>query len=111
MDGQRARSHSSPAQRAARDAVTRVRLAQEGADIIAVDTCDQVSSVRYAMATPGDLAQTAKEVKALDRRIVATQADVRDYAELKRALDGGVAQLGRLDIVCSNAGIFSTGRR
>jgi (+)-trans-carveol dehydrogenase len=63
------------------------------------------------MATPGDLAQTAKEVKALDRRIVATQADVRDYAELKRALGEGVAQLGRLDIVCSNAGIFSTGRR
>jgi (+)-trans-carveol dehydrogenase len=63
------------------------------------------------MATPGDLAQTVKEVEALDRRIVATQADVRDYAGLKRALDEGVAQLGRLDIACSNAGIFSTGRR
>jgi (+)-trans-carveol dehydrogenase len=87
-----------------------VRLAQEGADIIAVDICDQVGSVPYAMATPEDLAQTAKEVEALGRRIVATQADVRDYAGLKQALDDGVAQLGRLDIVCSNAGIFSTGR-
>jgi (+)-trans-carveol dehydrogenase len=87
-----------------------VRLAQEGADIIAVDICGQVGSVPYAMATPGDLAQTAKEVEALGRRIVVTQADVRDYAGLKRALDEGVAQLGRLDIVCSNAGIFSTGR-
>jgi (+)-trans-carveol dehydrogenase len=87
-----------------------VRLAQEGADIIAVDICAQVASVPYPMATPDDLAQTAKEVKALGRRIVVAQADVRDYAGLKKALDDGVAQLGRLDIVCSNAGIFSTGR-
>jgi (+)-trans-carveol dehydrogenase len=50
-----------------------------------------------------------KEVEALERQIVATQADVRDYAGLKQALDDGVTQLGRLDIVCSNAGIFSTG--
>jgi SDR family mycofactocin-dependent oxidoreductase len=62
------------------------------------------------MATPQDLADTVKEVEALDRRIVATQADVRDYAGLKQALDDGVAQLGRLDIVCSNAGIASFGQ-
>jgi (+)-trans-carveol dehydrogenase len=61
------------------------------------------------MATPEDLDQTVKEVEALDRRIVATQADVRDFAALKSALDEGVAQLGRLDIVCSNAGIASFG--
>jgi (+)-trans-carveol dehydrogenase len=61
------------------------------------------------MATPEDLANTVKEVEALDRRIIAVQADVRDYAGLKQALDDGVAQLGRLDIVCSNAGIFSIG--
>ncbi|HEY2670515.1 MAG TPA: SDR family NAD(P)-dependent oxidoreductase, partial [Rugosimonospora sp.] len=79
-----------------------IRLAQEGADIIAVDICDQVASVPYPMATPDDLTETVKEVEALDRRIVATQADVRDYAGLKQALDDGVAQLGRLDIVCSN---------
>ena len=87
-----------------------VRLAQEGADIIAVDLCAQVGSVPYPMATPDDLAETVKEVEALDRRIVATQADVRDYAGLKQALDDGVAQLGRLDIVCANAGIACFGR-
>jgi len=86
-----------------------VRLAQEGADIIAVDLAGQVASVPYPMATPEDLDQTVKEVEALDRRIVARQADVRDYAALKSALDEGVAQLGRLDIVCSNAGIASFG--
>ena len=86
-----------------------IRLAQEGADIIAVDLCAQVASVPYAMATPADLAETVKEVEALDRRIVATQADVRDYETLKAALDDGVAQLGKLDIVSANAGIFSYG--
>ena len=87
-----------------------VRLAQEGADIIAVDLCDQVDSVPYQMATPEDLADTVKQVEVLDRRIVATKADVRDYGALKKALDDGVAQLGRLDIVSANAGIASFGR-
>jgi (+)-trans-carveol dehydrogenase len=86
-----------------------VRLAQEGADIIAVDLCDQVDSVPYQMATPEDLADTVKQVEALDRRIAATKADVRDYGALKKALDDGVAQLGRLDIVSANAGIASFG--
>jgi (+)-trans-carveol dehydrogenase len=84
-----------------------IRLAEEGADIIAVDICQQLDTVPYAMATPDDLAETVKRVEALDRRIVATQADVRDYGALKGALDAGVAELGRLDIVCANAGIFS----
>ena len=87
-----------------------IRLAQEGADIIAVDLCGQVDSVPYPMSTPEDLAQTVKEVEALDRRIVASQADVRDYGALKAALDAGVAELGRLDIVSANAGISSVGR-
>src|ERR1700730_15599144 len=82
-----------------------VRLAQEGADIIAVDICAQVGSVPYAMSTPADLADTVKEVEALDRRIVATQADTRDYDGLKQALDDGVGQLGRVDSGCSNAGM------
>jgi (+)-trans-carveol dehydrogenase len=86
-----------------------VRLAEEGADIIAVDICRQVGSVPYPMAKPEDLAETVKEVEALDRRIVATQADVREYRALKQALDDGVAQLGRLDIVAANAGIASYG--
>ena len=61
------------------------------------------------MATPEDLAETVKEVEAAGRRIVATQADVRDYDALKQALDDGVARLGRLDIVSANAGIVSYG--
>ena len=86
-----------------------VRLAEEGADIIALDIAEDIASVRrfYPGATEADLAETVKQVEALDRRIVAAKADVRDYAGLKTALDDGVAQLGRLDIVSANAGIFS----
>jgi (+)-trans-carveol dehydrogenase len=87
-----------------------VTLAREGADIIAVDIDAQIGTVPYAMATAEDLAQTVKEVESAGRRIVATQADVRDYDALKQALDDGVAQLGRLDIVSANAGIVSFGR-
>src|SRR6201997_3617886 len=87
-----------------------VTLAREGADIIAVDLCAQIGSVPYPMATPEDLAQTVKEVEAAGRRIVAAVADVRDYDAVKEALDDGVAQLGRLDIVSANAGIVSYGR-
>ena len=82
-----------------------IRLAEEGADIIAVDICRDYGTVPYAMATEADLAETVKAVEALDRRIVATRADVRDAAALKAAVDDGVAQLGRLDIVSANAGI------
>jgi (+)-trans-carveol dehydrogenase len=84
-----------------------LRLAQEGADVIAVDLCAQVDSVDYPLATPEDLAETVRQVEALDRRIVASQADVRDSAALKQAVDEGVAELGRLDIVLANAGIAS----
>jgi (+)-trans-carveol dehydrogenase len=86
-----------------------LRLAQEGADIIAVDIAGPVESVTaYPMATEEDLAETVRQVEALDRRIVARKADVRDPQALKAALDDGVAQLGKLDIVCANAGIFQT---
>jgi SDR family mycofactocin-dependent oxidoreductase len=74
-----------------------------------VDLCGQIGSVPYSMATPADLAETVEAVEALDRRIVASQADVRDYGAVKAAVDEGVAQLGRLDIVSANAGIFSFG--
>ncbi|OZG26020.1 SDR family mycofactocin-dependent oxidoreductase [Williamsia sp. 1138] len=84
-----------------------IRLAQEGADIIAVDTAKQVATVPYDTATAADLEQTVKEVEALDRRIIATEADVRDLAGLKKVADDGVAALGRLDIVIANAGINS----
>jgi SDR family mycofactocin-dependent oxidoreductase len=86
-----------------------IRLAQEGADIIGIDLCKQIESVPYPMATHADLDETVRQVEALGRRIVVTQADVRDYEEVKAALDVGVAELGRLDIVSANAGIFSVG--
>jgi (+)-trans-carveol dehydrogenase len=76
-----------------------VRLAEEWADIIAVDMASQIDTVPFPMGTPEDMAQTVKAVESLDRRIVASQVDVRDYDALKAALDDGVAQLGRLDIV------------
>ena len=84
-----------------------VRLAEEGADIIAVDLAGPVESVTaYEGATEEDLAETVKLVEALDRRIVARKADVRDSAALREALDEGVAHLGGLDIVVANAGIY-----
>jgi SDR family mycofactocin-dependent oxidoreductase len=86
-----------------------VRLAQEGADVIAVDLCRQIDTVPYPMATPADLQQTVKEVEALDRRIVASEADVRSLPALQQAVREGVAQLGRLDIVLANAGIAPMG--
>ena len=86
-----------------------IRLAQEGADIIAVDLAGPVESVTaYPGATDEDLAETVKQVEALDRRIVAHKADVRNSAALKEALDDGVAQLGKLDIAIANAGIYQT---
>jgi SDR family mycofactocin-dependent oxidoreductase len=82
-----------------------IRLAEEGADIIAIDICKDYETVGYGMSTPEDLDQTVKAVEALDRRIIATQADVRDAQALKQAVNDGVAQLGQLDIVVANAGI------
>ncbi len=86
-----------------------LRMAQEGADIIAIDIEGQIGSVPYAMSTEADMAETVKQIEALDRRIVASKADVRDFGHVKKALDEGVAQLGKLDIVSANAGIFSFG--
>ena len=82
-----------------------VRLAEEGADIIAIDICRQIDSVPYPLATDADLAETAQEVEQLDRRIHIAQADVRDRDGLQAALDAGIAELGPVDIVLANAGI------
>ncbi len=87
-----------------------VRLAAEGADVIAVDVCEPVPTIGYKTATAADLAETVRQVEALDRRILATPADTRDLAALTSAVDAGVAELGRLDIILANAGIFSAGR-
>ncbi len=87
-----------------------VRLAAEGADIIAVDVCKRISSqTDIPAATPDDLAETADLVKGLNRRIVTAEVDVRDYDAVKSAVDSGVEQLGRLDIVVANAGIGNGG--
>jgi SDR family mycofactocin-dependent oxidoreductase len=85
-----------------------VRLASEGADIVAVDICRQMETVLYPMSTPADLAETAAEVEALDRRIVTVEADVRDSGALRAAVSEGVSQLGSIDIVLANAGISTS---
>ena len=83
-----------------------VKLASEGADIIALDLCEQIDSVPYPLATPDDLAATVKLVEETGARIVAVQADVRDRDAVKTALRKGTETLGdRLDIVIANAGI------
>jgi SDR family mycofactocin-dependent oxidoreductase len=88
-----------------------VRLAQEGADIIAIDVCGPIENLAYPHSTPEDLAETADLVKNLDRRIVTAQVDVRDYKGLKTAVDSAVEQLGRLDIIVANAGIGTFGNK
>jgi len=83
-----------------------VRFAGEGADIIAVDLCDQLDSVVYPMPTREDLDETVNLVEKTGRRIIAEQADVRDFDRLNEVVANGVAELGRLDFVLANAGIF-----
>jgi len=86
-----------------------VRLAREGADIIGIDVCRQLDDVPFPMSTPEDLDETVTLVEKEGRRMLASQVDVRDFAAMKAAVDRGVAELGRLDIVVANAGIGTTG--
>jgi len=86
-----------------------VRLAEEGADIIAVDICEDIASNLYPLATPEDLEDTVKAVESLDRRIVARKADVRRRDALQEVVEEGLAHLGHLDIVVANAGIMPMG--
>jgi SDR family mycofactocin-dependent oxidoreductase len=82
-----------------------VRFAEEGADIIAVDICQQIDSVAYPMGCPEDLDETVNLVEKTGRRIVAEQADVRDFERLESVLATGVSEFGRVDFVLANAGV------
>jgi SDR family mycofactocin-dependent oxidoreductase len=82
-----------------------VHLAREGADIVAVDYCTNFGTISYPMATSEDLAQTVKEVEALDRRIIAVQADVREPHAMQQAVNHALVEFGKLDVVVANAGI------
>lgn len=89
-----------------------VRMAEQGADIIAVDICENIDTVSefYPLATEEDLAETKRLVEATGRRVVAEKADVRDFDGLKAVLEAGVSTLGRLDCVVANAGIATYGK-
>ena len=82
-----------------------VRLATEGADVIALDICHDIDSVAYDLATPADLAETARLVAEQGRRVVTAEVDVRDGDALSRAVADGARQLGGVDVVLANAGI------
>jgi SDR family mycofactocin-dependent oxidoreductase len=82
-----------------------VRLAEEGADIIAVDLCTDIASLGYALARPEDLEETALLVEKTGQRALTAQADVREASQLRTALESGIAELGHLDIVVAQAGI------
>lgn len=86
-----------------------VRMAEEGADIIAVDICEDIASVPYELGTMDELKETARLVEKLDRRIVIQQADVRSAEQMEAAVKAGTDELGRLDIVSANAGVWSAG--
>ena len=83
--------------------------AREGADVVLVDIADQLETVPYAMATADDLAESVRQVEALDRRALAVTADVRDQGQLDEAVSRGIAEFGKIDILIANAGIWTQG--
>jgi SDR family mycofactocin-dependent oxidoreductase len=83
-----------------------IAMAREGADIIAVDICRDIPSNPYPLANPDDLAETERSVKEVGRRAVARVADVRERHELRDAVETGLADLGKIDVVVANAGIL-----
>jgi SDR family mycofactocin-dependent oxidoreductase len=88
-----------------------VRLANEGADIIAIDVCRAVDdTITYPPATPDDLAETVRAVESAGRKVLAREVDIRDLAAQQQVVADGVEQFGRLDIVVANAGVLSWGR-
>jgi SDR family mycofactocin-dependent oxidoreductase len=88
-----------------------IRLASEGADIIAIDICGPISeTITYPLATSEDLAETVQAIEASGRKVLAREVDIRDLAALQLVVADGVEQFGRLDIVVANAGVLSWGR-
>jgi SDR family mycofactocin-dependent oxidoreductase len=87
-----------------------VRLAEEGADVIVLDVCAPLPTIKYQGSTPDELAETAKTIEGMGRRVVAREVDIRDLEALEAAITEGVAELGRLDVVVGNAGICSAGK-
>jgi SDR family mycofactocin-dependent oxidoreductase len=87
-----------------------VRFAEEGANVIAVDICRDMEGVPFPGATPEDLEETVRLVEGVGRSIIARPADVREFEQLKNAVDEGVKEFGSLDIVVANAGVVSAGR-
>ncbi len=88
-----------------------VRLAADGADIVALDVCKPVSDyVTYPMPTAEDLAETARLVEAAGRTALVREVDIRDLAAQQQLVAEAVEQFGRLDILVANAGILSWGR-
>ncbi len=88
-----------------------VRLANEGADIIAIDVCGPVSdTITYPMPTAADLAETVRAVEATGRKVLAREVDIRDLAAQQQVVADGIEQFGRLDILVANAGVLSWGR-
>ena len=82
-----------------------LRLAEEGADIIAVDLCQDIASIGYPLARPEDLDETAQLIEKTGQGVVTAQADVREAAQLRTALENGLAEFGHLDIVVAQAGV------
>ncbi|HME47514.1 mycofactocin-coupled SDR family oxidoreductase [Mycobacterium sp.] len=82
-----------------------VRLAEEGAHIIAVDLCHDIDTIGYPLARPEDLDETARLIEKTGQGVLTAQADVREAAQLRTALENGVAEFGKLDIVVAQAGI------
>ncbi|MQY18983.1 mycofactocin-coupled SDR family oxidoreductase [Nocardia macrotermitis] len=86
-----------------------VRLAEEGADLVLVDICRSLPGIDYPLATPEDLAETARLVSKFNRRAITAEVDVRDGAALSAAVNGAVEQLGGLDAAVANAGVLTAG--
>jgi SDR family mycofactocin-dependent oxidoreductase len=86
-----------------------LELARQGADIVLTDISEQIPDIPYDLSDRGDLERTAAEIEAMDRRVIAMEADVRDQAQIDRAVARTMEELGRIDILVANAGVWGLG--